>query len=1533
MKNKGRMGLKSLFLWILIMAMVCSAASGAVYLPEAEAIEPEEISCRVKFSQPAICCDAGQTVELDRCGVQFSPSAGMTLKGITWTYEGSTVTEFTPAERGVYALQASSENDTMTVYVVAKDSWETEYVLYRNNFDTLPSDYRTVGGKATVEDGSYVIDSEEQAQVLLPEFLDAFGDATVQASMKLEGALDDSYGALLYRVQQEGGQYQARVLQDASQSGGVALTEEKGDQEQSCGSMAWGNAYEDDYNLYQLTGKGTYTTFSLNGVQLLDYANTEFAAGGWGFQVKNGRLLVDYIQVSLEGNDPLLASCDVSFAKPAIRSDMGDTIDLTACDVQFAADTLYTPGDQITWTWEGSEITTFTPAAAGVTPITASWDGITKTVYVVTRNLTEGDYVLYRNDFNAAPQDFRAVQRTGSKAYYDGAGHYVLDASGSASAYTKVLLPEFLDDFQDFSLEASCWASKPASGDNWSALGVYQDAEDADGLLQVKSEPAQAKPQARTGSSVTAPEYDTYTLEVQSNTVTGQINGETVVSLEEHGQIVGGMSLQAQAQRLSVDYVQVTLGATTAAADTSVSCYVGKARPAIGCNVGQTINLSQCAVQFSYGAYAVPGNQITWKKDGKVITQYSNTTEGVHTLSATHGHTTMNVYVVAKKSTSSEHILYSTDFSTSPTDYRVPEKKGGGTVYPLSGTFVLNGSASKDAYVRVLLPVFLDQFGDLDFEASVKQTDPVDNTKWASIMYRVQNSNFPYMQCCWRYNSNAENGVEISERNKSDTWTVLHKGSTTKHASGGYNVINITTSGPTTTFYINGTQVLQGTDTPYYNGCWGFQVRGVTMTIDYVRMFFKTNYTASTLYTVPGGIVDVRDPATGISVAPAMVTEVKTSTEFENILTNSPAVAIMTYDVVGGVPRIVFSDGYATPDAALDKLGSKVIPAFRVNDSTDVNSLVSFLKGRNQRDVYAVSSDLSLLKQAYTSWSYIRGVADYSSYTSYDPETLRYNALANGARVMILPESAARDDITFIQDRYASVWLTISGGKTATVAATNKGPYGLITPDRATTEYCYNNYYGANTLVRSPNVIGHRGVVSQAPENTILGTQTAYSNGADIVENDIYLAADGVVMVMHDQTIDRTTNGSGQIVNMTSTQLKQYKVDYYSGVAAQPIPTLEDYFKLIKGNANQKLVIEMKHPYDARLANAMVAMIKKYDILDQVVIMSFIQQNVSNTTAALPGAPVGWLNRLELHEGNYLKITGDILENVQPYNAVFNPEYLGWGSDVIKDQAYRGITLWPWTVNKHDQFDQLIINGIAGVTTDYCQWSKNYIESIHWNSASRVISSTYQDVLTDITNTCEVVVIEDTLGITCSAGNIIVPDKPEGGMASFYYRYKCTTASGGSYYMVTEIRTINVQSIYTLSLKSGSSLKLASNMLTKVSDTYTVSTLSAQFQYPVEVLDANGNVLSNSSRIATGYVVRLKADTSKKATIIVYGDVNGDGRLNGTDYLLLKSHFLKDTQLTGVYLTAADCNLDGSIDSTDYLRIKSHFLGEINIFT
>ena len=472
---------------ILSVALLLSALPGVFSVASAETAAVStgysaNVACHIKFSKPAICCDAGQVINLNNCAVQFSASSMMVTDGITWTHEGQTVTTFTPAKKGVYTLTATAGGQSKTIYVVAKNPEETEYVLYRNDFTVAVSDYRVPersgGGKASTTGGNYVLDASAAAnayvRVLLPSFLDVFGDVKMEASLKITGATDaKKWGAMMFRVQGSNiPYYQSCFRYGITASNGVEISQKNA-------SNVWEVYKEtsfphwntDGYNICTVTLRGTEALLNINSYDVLSYGNVAFANGCLGFQARGSKLQVDYVQVTLEGNEPATTSSDVSFTKPAIAADMGDTIDLTKCDVQLAQNGVYSKGTKLTWTLDGQTITSYTPTKAGVTRLTASNGTTTKNVYVVTRNLTDGEYVLYRNDFDTEPTDFRVIQeKNGGTASYDGKGHYILDASQQNTSYCRVLLPSFLDEFGDFKYEASYKDTAPNTERNWGSL-------------------------------------------------------------------------------------------------------------------------------------------------------------------------------------------------------------------------------------------------------------------------------------------------------------------------------------------------------------------------------------------------------------------------------------------------------------------------------------------------------------------------------------------------------------------------------------------------------------------------------------------------------------------------------------------------------------------------------------------------------------------------------------------------------------------------------------------------------------------------------------------------------------------------------------------------------------------------------------------------------------------------------------------------------------------------------------------------------
>ena len=101
--------------------------------------------------------------------------------------------------------------------------------------------------------------------------------------------------------------------------------------------------------------------------------------------------------------------------------------------------------------------------------------------------------------------------------------------------------------------------------------------------------------------------------------------------------------------------------------------------------------------------------------------------------------------------------------------------------------------------------------------------------------------------------------------------------------------------------------------------------------------------------------------------------------------------------------------------------------------------------------------------------------------------------------------------------------------------------------------------------MHQPLRIGHRGAAGHAPENTLLSVETALTMGVDVVEIDVHRSLDGHLIVMHDERVDRTTNGLGYICDLTLTELR----------ALQPgVPTLAEVLAAVKGRA--ALMIELK---------------------------------------------------------------------------------------------------------------------------------------------------------------------------------------------------------------------------------------------------------------------------------------------------------------------------------------------------------------------
>ena len=233
---------------------------------------------------------------------------------------------------------------------------------------------------------------------------------------------------------------------------------------------------------------------------------------------------------------------------------------------------------------------------------------------------------------------------------------------------------------------------------------------------------------------------------------------------------------------------------------------------------------------------------------------------------------------------------------------------------------------------------------------------------------------------------------------------------------------------------------------------------------------------------------------------------------------------------------------------------------------------------------------------------------------------------------------------------------------------------------------------------------GHRGAYDFAPENTLTAIQLTVDMGADGVEFDIQLTRDGEVVVIHDETINRTSNGSGFVKDFTLPEIK--KINFNKKGITKPhfmeIPTLDEVLQLLKP-AKIKINIELKTGiiyYEDIEAKALETVIR-HDMQDRVVWSSFNHYSVQKLKQLEPNTETALLSGSEIHiTGEQCAKTG--ASALHPH--IGQLRYPG----LVKECHDRGIKVRAWTINEPDGFKQAKDLSIDGVITNRIDAAKEY---------------------------------------------------------------------------------------------------------------------------------------------------------------------------------------------------------------------------------
>jgi len=242
-----------------------------------------------------------------------------------------------------------------------------------------------------------------------------------------------------------------------------------------------------------------------------------------------------------------------------------------------------------------------------------------------------------------------------------------------------------------------------------------------------------------------------------------------------------------------------------------------------------------------------------------------------------------------------------------------------------------------------------------------------------------------------------------------------------------------------------------------------------------------------------------------------------------------------------------------------------------------------------------------------------------------------------------------------------------------------------------------------------PAIIGHRGAPGHAPENTIVGFERALELGADVLEMDVRMTRDGELVVMHDPTVDRTTDGSGRIADLSWEEVRALDAGHYyiTGRFESPyrdrgvgVPSLREVFTHFP---DTQIMLEVK-PSGAEVAVAVAGLVKKFDRADRTVVASFYTRPTTAVRERAPEIATGATRReVSRFVGlSLFRLTGFYSP---PYEALIVPErtrrvYVT-SRPLRRAAAERALALLVWTVNQPTQIQRLLRQGVDGIVTDY----------------------------------------------------------------------------------------------------------------------------------------------------------------------------------------------------------------------------------------
>lgn len=243
--------------------------------------------------------------------------------------------------------------------------------------------------------------------------------------------------------------------------------------------------------------------------------------------------------------------------------------------------------------------------------------------------------------------------------------------------------------------------------------------------------------------------------------------------------------------------------------------------------------------------------------------------------------------------------------------------------------------------------------------------------------------------------------------------------------------------------------------------------------------------------------------------------------------------------------------------------------------------------------------------------------------------------------------------------------------------------------------------------MKKPLIIAHRGASGWAPENTMKAFEKALEMESDGIELDVHMSKDGHLIVCHDERVDRTTNGSGFIKDLTLAEIKALDAGSWFGedFSEEKIPTLEEVFSLIEGKGII-INIELKSGpifYDG-IEKKVIELLKKYNLQEKAIISSFnhyslveskkIDKSIKTAVLYMEGLVDPW------KYAQYIEADG------------LHPLFYNIVPQVVEGCIKNNMFVIPFTVNEEEHLKKFLQSGITGIITNYPDRARKILDTL-----------------------------------------------------------------------------------------------------------------------------------------------------------------------------------------------------------------------------